>query len=215
MSLLSLSLGLGVPRSEAILGVGDLVYDAAVHVESITTAIMTSATVANQVIDLTPIGATFDTASWAADVEALRQVLTEGQLLAWDVASLQQQITTLFGLESAPMTSAGFHLRSGQLRMAIVDGYSYAMRTQTLIMTTMNTVDHMLGLYHAVRDLIGNLQGQQTLSEGSVKLTQLLAEQKVITAAFQRAQSLKELSEPVMVESMKRINEQIMADHPR
>jgi hypothetical protein len=89
------------------------------------------------------------------------------------------------------------------------------MRTQVLIQTALRTVEHMMALIGRVASFIGNMQGNQTLNEGSGKLAQLLTEQKVTTTAIQRAQSVEALQTPLAVESLRRINEQFMSDHPR
>ena len=83
------------------------------------------------------------------------------------------------------------------------------------MMSALHTVTHMLALLEAVGGLIGNLQGNQTLGQTQLKLTQLLAEQEVITSTFQRAQTVDAMSQPLLQESLRRINEAMMADHPR
>jgi hypothetical protein len=73
----------------------------------------------------------------------------------------------------------------------------------------------MLAFVDRVREFIGNMTANQNLAEHEGKLSQLLTEQKVTTTALQRAQSTEALQTPMAIESLRRINEAVMADHPR
>jgi hypothetical protein len=63
--------------------------------------------------------------------------------------------------------------------------------------------------------LLGNLAGHQNLSQQLTKLVQLETETKVSINAFQLAQSMDRLTEPLVDESLQLINESIMSTHPR
>jgi predicted component of type VI protein secretion system len=84
-----------------------------------------------------------------------------------------------------------------------------------LIQTAIRTVNHLLRIYEQIDALLGNLSGQQNLAQHLTKLVQLETEAKVTSTAFQRAQSLERITEPLILESLERINTNIMRTHPR
>ena len=67
----------------------------------------------------------------------------------------------------------GLPLRSVEIRRHISLGYSYAVRTQTLIQTAIRTVTQLMRLYEQIEAILGNLSGQQNLSQHLTKLVQL------------------------------------------
>ena len=180
------------------------------------TAVQSVLIVANQVLDLTTI-ATFalETGAWVEELRRMREIIEDADALVLDLTRIQAQMDFLFGLRTAPDTAVAFEMRAMEIRMAVVEAYGYARRVQNLISTALSAVSHLLDLFNHARELIGNLQGQQVLAQSQLKLAQILTEQKAITAAFQDAEAVKELSTPVMVEGLKRINRRIMADHPQ
>jgi len=97
----------------------------------------------------------------------------------------------------------------------VSSAYGYALRTQSLILTAQRTITHALRMYEKISELLGNLSGQQNLSQQLTKLVQIETESKVTTNAFHLAQAMERLSEPLILESLDRINEVTMADHPR
>jgi conjugal transfer/entry exclusion protein len=146
--------------------------DFAVHFESITTAIQTTATaantveiIANQVLELTALEEWALDAGMAEDLQQLQALVIQTQGLAWDLQSLDAQITQLFGLDGAPMTSLEFRERQVEIRRYLYQSWSYAMRTQTLIRTLLSTVEHILGVYASLKGIIGNKQGQQVMAQ--------------------------------------------------
>jgi conjugal transfer/entry exclusion protein len=212
--LLLLSLWIVTPRSEAILGVGDAVYDVAVHFETITTAIMTTQTVVNQVIDLTPLEAIAVADGYGEDMQRLAELVQQAEGLAFDVASVQAQITALFALESAPLTSQEFAIRMAEIRQRVILSHSYAIRMQTLIQSVVRTVDHAVALVEAIGGVIGTLQSGQTVAQATSQLVQLESEMKVQTTAFQRAQSVEAIAEPLIEQSIKNINDAVWSKEP-
>jgi hypothetical protein len=216
--LLSLSL---LPRlAEAAIPVEEvgpnLVANQTSAVNNTITAIESVIQSGYMLLELTALGElVLDGASWADDLARLQEVVHLSQTLAWDLSSVEAQFTALFALEGAPVTSVALAQRATEIRIVITQSYGYAMRAQTLMTSALRTVTHMLALLEAVGALIGNLQGHQTLGQTQLKLTQLLAEQAVITSTFQRAQTVDAMTQPLMQESLKRINEHMMADHPR
>ncbi len=216
--LLSLSL---LPRlAETALPVEEvgpnLVANQTSAVNNTITAIESVIQSGYMLLELTALGElVLNGASWADDLTRLQEIVQLSQTLAWDLSSVEAQFTALFALEGAPVTSVALAQRATEIRIVITQSYGYAMRAQTLMTSALHTVTHMLALLEAVGSLIGNLQGNQTLGQTQLKLTQLLAEQAVITGTFQRAQTVDAMTQPLMQESLRRINEHMMVDHPR
>jgi hypothetical protein len=220
MVLLLLSLSLLPRLAEAAIPVEEvgpnLVANQTSAVNNTITAIESVIQSGYMLLELTALGElVLNGASWADDLVRLQEIVHLSQTLAWDLSRVEAQFTALFALEGAPVTSVALAQRAAEIRAVITQSYGYAMRAQTLMTSTLRTVTHMLALLEAVGALIGNLQGNQTLGQTQLKLTQLLAEQEVLTATFQRAQTVDAMTLPLMQESLRRINEQMMADHPR
>jgi len=215
-----LSLMLLAPLAEGALSVVEvgpnLVANQTSAVQNTITAIEAVIQSGYMLLELTALGElVLQGASWADDLARLQEILHLSQTLAWDLSRVEAQFAALFALEGAPLTSVALAQRASEIRLVITQSYGYAMRAQTLMMSALHTVTHMLALLEAVGGLIGNLQGNQTLGQTQLKLTQLLAEQEVITSTFQRAQTVDAMSQPLLQESLRRINEAMMADHPR
>jgi conjugal transfer/entry exclusion protein len=175
--------------------------------------VKTTETVANQLLDLEELGAwALDDGTWAEDLQQIQEIVSQAEGLAWDVESLNAQITQLFGLDSAPMTSLEFRERQAEIRRYLYQSWSYAMRTQTLIRTLLSTVDHILGLYDSVQGIIGNKQGLQTMAQYQAKIVQTLAEMNLHTAAMHRAQSVQGINDPLIAQSINNINHGVLDD---
>ena len=188
------------------------VYDAANFAQNLIQAVQLVFSVANQILELTPVEEIVLSEEYSADLEALGQILTEAQGLSCDLGSLQAQVTSLFRLESAPMSAQGFRERMAEIRRVTSESYSYALRTQTLIQTTLRTVQHLTRLVSAMGSFIGNMQANQTLSQVDSTLGKTLATLHVQTAAYERAQSVDRIAEPLMQESLHRINHELMSE---
>ena len=173
----------------------------------------TAEIIANQVLDLTGLEAwALDAGAWAANLQQIQALVLEAQGLAWDVESLNAQITALFGLEGAPGTSLEFSLRQQEIRQFMYLSWSYAMRTQTLVRTLLSTVEHVLGIYSSLRGIIGNKQGLQSIGQYQAKATQILAELDLHTAAMHRAQSVQGINDPLILQSIQHINMGVLGD---
>ena len=171
--------------------------------------------VGNQILELTGLDEIALGDEYAAELAALGAIIEEAQALGYDLGSLQFQVTTLFSLDTAPDSAQGLKERLAEMRRVVVASYVYAMRTQTLLRTTLSTVRHLTRLVSLIGGLLGNMQSNQTLAQMEGTLTKKLTELQVQTVAYQRAQSVERLTEPLTIESIHRINEAIMADHPQ
>jgi conjugal transfer/entry exclusion protein len=178
------------------------------------TSIQTALTVANQVIDLTPLGDVAAAEGYAEDMAMLGQLVDAAEGLAYDLGSLQAQVNTLFSLDGAPATSREFAERMREIQRVTWQSYNYALRTQTLLSTMRRTIEHALALMEAVGAVIGTLQSGQTTSQAINKLVQLESEMKVTTTAFQRAQSVDAMSDQLILQSIKNINDEVWSKEP-
>jgi hypothetical protein len=171
--------------------------------------------VANMVLELTPLGEIVLGDELSTDLSELGVVVEEARGLSYDLASLQAQVTTLFDLGTAPRSSLELQQRLAAIRRVVFDSYVYALRTQTLIRTALSAVRHLTRLIAAVGDLAGNMAANQTLIQLEGKLNQTLATLQVQTAAYERAQSVDRLTEPLIMESLINIHTNILSDWPK
>jgi conjugal transfer/entry exclusion protein len=191
------------------------VFDAANLVQNIVTAVQTVFMVANQVLELTPLGEIVVGDDFQTDLDSLGEIVQAAQGLSYDLASLNSQIGTLFNLQSVPRGSSALRTRLAEIRQVVFDCYVYALRTQTLLQTAQRTVRHLKALMAAVGDLVGNMQGNQTLTQMDSTLTATLEKLQVQTAAYNRAQSVERLSDVMMLQSFQEINDAMMEDYPK
>jgi conjugal transfer/entry exclusion protein len=191
------------------------VIDATNLIQNTVQAVQSVLMVANMVLELTPLGEIVLSDTFESDMNDLGTIVKEAQGLAYDLSSLQAQVTTLFNLGTAPNNARELRQRLAQIRQVVFDCYVYALRTQTLIRTAVSTVQHLTRLLAAIGDLTGNMQSNQTLVQLESKLNEHLAQLQVQTAAYQHAQSIERLEEALTIESIQRINEAVMEDHPK
>jgi hypothetical protein len=148
---------------------------------------------------------------FAEDLATLSRLVSDGQAIGMDVRSLEQQLQ-FFALDTAPRTSMEYAMRMGEIRQQVFLSYSYAMRTQTLIDTTLRTVRHVMVLMRDAASALGGLQSSQAIAQHEEQLVQIASELKVQTAAFDHATSVEQLSGPLTEQSMININETIWSD---
>jgi conjugal transfer/entry exclusion protein len=191
------------------------VIDAANLVQNVVTAVQTVFMVANQILELTGLDEIVLGDDFQSDLEALGTIVQEARGLSYDMSSLQAQVTILFSLDSAPNSAHELRERLAAIRRVVFDSYLYALRTQTLLKTTLSTVRHLTRLVSAIGAFVGNMQGNQTMAQMESTLSETLARLQVHTAAYERAQSVERLTEPLTMESLHRINDAIMVDHPQ
>ena len=207
-----------VPWAEAQIPVIDsanLVQNTITSVQSTISAVEAVIHTAKWIIEQTPLDEFVQAGDLAADLGTLNALVNEAAGLGYDVGTLGVLVNGLFSLESAPATTTDLQLRLFEIRRHVHTGWSYALRVQGLIQTAIRTISHVLRLYEQITALLGNLSGHQNLAQQLNKLVQLETEAKVATNAFQLAQSLDRLTEPLVDESLQLINETIMSTHPR
>jgi hypothetical protein len=191
------------------------VIDAENLVQNTITAVQAVLIVANQLIELTALEGLVLDGDFSSDLAALNALVSEAGALGFDVGSVNAQILPLFALETAPMTTFEYRQRQIAINQALFQGYGFAMRTQTLIMTALRTVEHIAAILEQVAGAIGNLTISQTIGQSQAKLQQLLTESNVQRAAFERAKSLEGAAPGVLMQGLYNINDAMIADHPR
>jgi hypothetical protein len=198
------------------IGPGEPVYDAANHLQntiSATEAVLHTIHWGFEQLALD--GFALEVSALAEDLAAIEGFVQEAQLLGWEVSSLQGEIQRLFGLETAPMTSFEYRQRQTEIRLILFQGYSYAMRVQTLIQSLTRTVEHVGRILDQVGEALGNLSVSQTFGQSQAKLQQLAAESHLTQTAFERAQSLEGIAPQVLMQGLQNIHDAMMVDHPR
>jgi conjugal transfer/entry exclusion protein len=192
-----------------------LVLDVANLAQNVIQAVQTVLIVANQVLELTGLDEIVLADGYEADLEALTEIITTAQGLSYDLGALQGQIQTLYALESAPTNMRELALRLTQIRQVVFATRVQSLRTQTLLMTTLSTVRHLMSLVNQIGDFLGNMQGNQTMAQFEGTLSKQLAMLEAQTTTFQRAETVDKLTEPLLQKSLENITEQVSVDYPR
>jgi len=151
------------------------------------------------------------TGEFAEDLATLTRLVQEGQSVGMDLASLQAQLK-FFELEAAPETSQGLYERANAIRGVVFLAYSFAMRTQTLIATTLRTTRHVMRLLKDMAVAVGVLQADQSIAQHTAELVQIESELKLSTSAFQHAESLEALEGPLFEQGVVNINKKVWED---
>jgi conjugal transfer/entry exclusion protein len=183
--------------------------------QSVITAVHAVMSVANQVLELTPVDEIIVGGQIAEDLALLGEIISNAELVWYDLQSLESQITVLFGLEHAPDTRAGLDARLLEIKQFYYRTLSYAMRTQTLVMTMFRTIEHVTRLIDSIGAFVGHMQANQTLVQVNTTVSKTLAVMEVQQAAWQRADTVQRLSEGVTLASLDKIALKRLEDHPR
>lgn len=206
--LLLLSLCLTVPRPghAQILGTGvmpvvevgaNLFQNTITAGQSIITAAHMVMSVANEVMELTPMDEIIVAQDIAEDMALLKAILVDAQGLGQDLRTLQAlfDVKTLTGQKYS-----AWLVRIQAMNEAIYTSRSYAMKAQTLITTLLSTVNHLTSLVNHVGALVGNMQGNQTLTQVNTTMSKSLAVLTTQTAGAQRMETLVGMREDVIME---------------
>jgi hypothetical protein len=191
------------------------VLDLANLAQTTITAIEEVLSVANQILELTPLKAIDMTSDFASDMANLTAIASEARALSNDLSSLQAQLTSLFGLPGAPNNARELRRRVAAIRAVVSDAYVYAIRAQTLVATTLHTIQHLTNLVNAIAAYVGNQSANQSLAQYDSALNATLAKLQVQTAAFDKAQAAERLEDALVMESLENISTEIMRDWPR
>ena len=151
--------------------------------------------------------------AFASDMSDLSQIATEGQALIGDIGTLKGEVTALFDLSTAPATSTELAQRMSDIRQLVFQVRSYAIRTQGLIRTLHNTVMHLQGLVAAIGDYVGGMQGRQSIMQNLAEVNKAQAVLAAQSAAFNNAETLGKMEQPIMIESWLLIKQHVMAGY--
>jgi hypothetical protein len=208
-------LGLTQVASAQLAGVQPVVEVGQQLLQTTITAVESVLQTANQLLELTPVDEIILSGEFVTTVDEISTLITEATGLAYDISSLQSQITALFDLETAPDSMAGLKARLYEIRRVSYEAHVTALRTQTLIRTTLSALQHLTRLIDTIGGWLGNMQGNQTAAQLQGTLVEILAKIQVQQATYDRSRSVEHISELMTIESLYKIQEQIMADHPR
>jgi len=192
--------------------VAALVYDPSNWAANIAQLAQTILIVANQLTDLTSMG---DNVVGTSDLGDIAAIIQDAQALSTDFKSLEIQARVLFDLPSAPATRAGLTARLQQIKQLKYDAQIYALRTQSLMLTLSRTLEHLADLLDRVSSLLGNLQGHQTVAQVNTTVSKTLMLLEVQQAAYQRAGTIDQLTDGLVLASIAKINEARLEDMPK
>jgi conjugal transfer/entry exclusion protein len=191
------------------------VIDAANLSQNTTTALQSIFSVANQLRELTHAAELVVGPDFAEDLEAIQGILTEAGGLAWELKELERQVKVLFDVKEAPASATAYKDRMYQIRCLVQDAFTTATRAQTLMRTTGRVLARTLRLMDRLGELVGGMDARQTMAQSQALITQQLAQIEVHLATFQRAQSLTQMTDPVAIEALHRINAAVMEGYPQ
>jgi hypothetical protein len=166
------------------------------------TAIEAVAQTLNQVLELTALEGIIVDGTLQADLGQIGELIMDAEGLMHDVSSLQAQLATLFDTNTLPTTPATITQRYYEMRAAVRQARWYAVRTQTLINTTVSACDHLMGLVSGIASLLGNQQANQTALQIQSTIAKLQASTNVQAAAFQRADMLERMGDDIVRASL-------------
>ena len=197
------------PASAQVLGTGVLpVTEVGANLfQNTITAVESVLQTINMVLELTPVEEVIVGGQLAEDMAALGEVVSSAQLVWYDAQSLNAQIRAMFDLDTAPDTAQGLQLRLQEIQQTAFQAQSFAMRTQTLLLTVFNTIEHVTRLIDSVASLVGNMQGNQTLVQTNATISKTLAIMEAQQAAWQRADTVDRMSRGVIQASLHKIEQ--------
>jgi len=202
-------------RATSASAQGAPVFDLANFGQNTIQALQAVAMVANQVLELTGLDEIVLGDDIGTDLEDLAALREDAQGLQTDLANIQLQITLLFDLTTAPKGSAGLRDRVAAIRQLTWQVYVDALRTESLLQSSVSALRHIVRLIEGIGGLLGNEQANQTLAQMEAKLTVELIKLRTQTAAAHRAQAFDRLRQPLIEQSISNINDAIMEDYPQ
>lgn len=176
-------------------------------IQSTITAIEAVLQSGYMVLELTPADGLVGAGGLMEDMATLGDLVTQAEGLSYDVSQLQSQIADLFNLDNPPTTTTLLRERLAEVRRLRHQGYTYAMKVQTLLTTAGRTAEHVMGLLDTIMGFVGQMSANQRISESQQVLNKSMANMQVTTAAYERAGSVDKMEELLTIESLHRIND--------
>ena len=148
-------------------------------------------------------------------VEDFVAIANEARALIWDINTIEVQIRLLFDLDTAPSNTTELQLRMAEIRRATQEYLTMARRVQTIERSATDAVRRVMNIWGRVMDIAGNKEGSQQVQEALTQLQQQSIQHSAAVTAYQQAMLTKAQAQPLLEESLTRINVEIMADWPR
>ena len=156
-----------------------------------------------------------DTGVTLDDLLALEGLITQTQVVLWDLQSLDTTLRSLFALDSAPRSSGELQHRLAAIRGCQYEILAAAWRLQTLGSQLKKTVVDMRILWDRILRITGNKQGHQQTHALLTEIQKTHARAELSQAAYQQAM-LSGAAEQLLIDaSLERINSELFATMPR
>jgi hypothetical protein len=201
-------------------GSGFPVYDAAVHVSTMVTAIQTLLIEANQLVDLMPLDGLVlpedRPGEWLGlIIEFVCHPPSLDVYLSFSLADICGTLGRIYPPpESLPETSRALaEWQAKKLEQTRLSAWD-AIRAQALIETMELDVETIGGLLGTLISAIGNLQGQQAAPQFTAQQLLQGLRAQVIQATYYRAQTSRIADEVTTIQALKKINRKVYEGWP-
>ena len=189
-----------IPVTDALVGAQTTIS----AIQNVITATNMVLSVANQVLELTPLDEILIAGEIVEDLALIGAILEDAQGLMQDVQALQG----LFDPYAIPRTLPAMRQRIAAMDEAISHARSYALKAQRLVTTLLSAVRHISGLVEGIQALTGNMASNQTLMQVETTISKMLTTLTVQAASHQRTDTLERMRHQVILEMDKEITRQ-------
>ena len=189
-----------IPVTDALVGAQTTIS----AIQNVITATNMVLSVANQVLELTPLDEILIAGEIVEDLALIGAILEDAQGLMQDVQALQG----LFDPYAIPRTLPAMRQRITAMDEAISNARSYALKAQRLVTTLLSAVRHLSGLVEGIQALTGNMASNQTLLQVETTISKMLTTLTVQAASHQRTDTLERMRHQVILEMDKEITRQ-------
>jgi len=189
-----------IPVTDALVGAQTTIS----AIQNVITATNMVLSVANQVLELTPLDEILIAGEIVEDLALIGAILEDAQGLMQDVQALQN----LFNPYAIPRTLPAMRQRITAMDEAISHARSYALKAQRLVTTLLSAVRHLIGLVEGIQALTGNMSSNQTLLQVETTISKILTTLTVQAASQQRTDTLERMRHQVIIEMDKELTRQ-------
>ena len=149
------------------------------------------------------------------DISAIEGLLGQTTTVLWDIQALNNTISRLFALESAPASSTGLQERLWEIRRHQFEVQTAARQIQTLGVQLQKTLHDIEILWGRILHILGGKQGHQQVQALMTQIHQTNARTEAAQAAFQQAVLSRMAEDLVIDQAIDQINEELFATMPR
>jgi hypothetical protein len=207
-------LGWALPASAQLAGVQPVIEVGQQLIQTTITAVESVLQTLNQILELTPVDEFILSDDFHSSLDEMMIIFAEGSALVLDLDRLNSQIQVLFDLDTAPADMRSLNMRLAEIRRMKHENTLFTLRVQTLIRTTISALTHLRRILEAMQTILGNMQANQNIAQIQLTQTELLAKIQMQSSVFYFNESLVRITDLLTIESLSRIQEHIMADHP-